>query len=110
MKLYLWDTYNAHGPYLLRVISQGGVLPALRSLGIKSFPGYSPKRRKGHRWRKDENGNVSETDVRKSARKFDGNYIMSLSKAAPNLEELELMGTSDDTLAGLSFFFFGATY
>ena len=37
---------------------------------------------------------------------------MSLSKAAPNLEELELMGTSDDTLASpflffvLFFFFF----
>lgn len=40
----------------------------------------------------------------KPARQFDGNYIMSLSKAAPNLEELELMGTSGDTLASLLFF------
>ena len=49
---------------------------------------------------------MSEADARKPARKFDGNYIMSLSKAAPNLEELELMGMSDDTLASFSFFFF----
>ena len=40
-------------------------------------------------------------DAKKPARKFDGNYIMSISKAAPNLEELELMGTSDDTLVSL---------
>ena len=44
---------------------------------------------------------MSEADARKPARKFDGNYITSLSKAAPNLEELELMGMSDDTLASL---------
>ena len=47
---------------------------------------------------------MSEADARKPARKFDGDYIMSLSKAAPNLEELELMGMSDDTLASFSFF------
>ena len=34
-------------------------------------------------------------------REFDGNYIMSISKAVPNLEELQLMGTSDDTLVTL---------
>ena len=38
---------------------------------------------------------------KRPSREFDGNYIMSISKAAPNLEELELMGTSDDTLVTL---------
>jgi len=106
IKLCLWETYNAQGPYLLRVVSQGGILPALRSLGIHRDSGNSPKPREGHRWREDENGDVSEANARKPARQYDGNYIMSLSKAAPNLEELELMGTSDDTLASLFFFFF----
>ena len=50
----------------------------------------------------------------KLARKFDRNYIMSLPKAAPNLDELKLMGTSSDTLVSLLFFFlsffFGAPY
>lgn len=101
-KLYLWETYNAQGPYLLRVVSQGGILPALRSLGIDRDSGNSPKPREGHRWRENENGDVSEANARKPARQFDGNYIMSLSKAAPNLEELELMGTSDDTLDSLT--------
>ena len=105
IKLYLWETYNAQGPYLLRVVSQGGILPALRSLGIHRDSGNSPKPREGHRWRENENGDVSEANAKKSARQYDGNYIMSLSKAAPNLEELELMGTSDDTLASLFFFF-----
>jgi hypothetical protein len=88
----------------LRVISQGGILSALRSLGIHCDSGNSRKPRVGHRWREDENGDVSEADAMKPARQFDGNYIMSLSKAAPNLEELELMGTSDDTLVSRLFF------
>jgi hypothetical protein len=102
IRLGLWGTYNAQGPYLLRVISQGRILPALRSLGIHCDSGNSRKPREGHRWREDENGDVSEADAMKPARQFDGNYIMSLSKAAPNLEELELMGTSDDTLDSLT--------
>ena len=97
-KLSILDTYNAQGPYLLRVAVPGGVLLALRSLSIIRDSGYSPKPREGHRWREDENGGVSQADPKKPSRQFDGNYIMSISKAAPNLEELELMGTSDDTL------------
>ncbi|KAF8963429.1 hypothetical protein BDZ97DRAFT_1919861 [Flammula alnicola] len=94
--------YNAQGPYLLRVVAQNGILPALRSLGIHRESGNSPKPREGHRWREDENGDMSEADAKRPARQFDGNYIMSLSKAAPNLEELELMGTSDDTLDSIT--------
>ena len=88
----------------MRVVAQDGVLPALRSLGIQLDSRNSPDPREGDQWREDEDGNVTEADAERLARPFDGNYIMSLSKAAPNLEELELMGASDDTLASfLSF-------
>lgn len=98
------NTYNAQGPYLLRALVPEGILPALRSLSIHSESGNSPKPREGHRWREDENGDVSQADAKKPSRQFDGNYIMSISKAAPNLEELELMGKSDDTLVSRLFF------
>ena len=104
IRLSLLYTYNAQGPYLLRSAVPEGVLLALRSLSICLDSGNSSKPREGHRWREDENGCVSEADARKPSRKFDGNYIMSISKAAPNLEELELIGPSDDTLVSLLLF------
>jgi len=76
-------------------------LPALRSLSIYHELGNSPTPPEGHRWREDENGGVSQADAKKPSMQFDGNYIMSISNAAPNLEELELMGTSDDTFVSL---------
>lgn len=103
IRLSLLDTYNAQGPYLLRAVVPEGVLLALRSLSIHRDSGNShgPKPREGHQWREDENGGVSQANAKKPSRQFDGNYIMSISKAASNLEELELMGTSDDTLVSL---------
>ena len=100
IRLSLLDAHYAQGPYLLRKATPEGVFPALRSLGICRNSFYLPKPRKGDQWREDENGEVSHLDAEKP-REFDGNYIMSISKAAPNLEELELMGTSDDTLVSL---------
>jgi hypothetical protein len=97
VRLSLLSTCNAEGPYLLRAVVPEGVLLALRSLSIHCISINSPGPQEWrHRWREDENGVVSQADV--PSKKFDGNYIMSISKAAPNLEELELMGTSDDTL------------
>ncbi|KAF8816838.1 hypothetical protein BYT27DRAFT_6378676 [Phlegmacium glaucopus] len=98
IRLSLLDTYNAQGLYLLSAIVPGGVLPALRSLGIHRNSGNSPKPREEHPWRDDDNGGVLHAGAKNSSMQFDGNYIMYLSKAAPNLEELELMGTSDDIL------------
>ena len=99
IRLSILNTCNAQGPYLLRAVVPEGVLLALRSLSIhrntENIPGL---RREGYLWREDENGGVSQADESMPFREFDGNYIMSISKAAPNLEELELMGTSDDTL------------
>jgi len=103
------DTYSAQGPYLLRAVVPDGILPALRNLSIRHDPWNIPELLEGRQWREDENGGVSQADAKKPSRQFDGNYIMSISKAAPNLEELELMGTSDDTLVSSllsSFFFF----
>jgi hypothetical protein len=101
VSLCLLKTYNAQGPYILRNAARDGKLPALRSLGIQHESGNSPKPRPGHRWREDENGVVTEADAKKPRRYIDGNYIMSISRAVPNLEELELMGISDDTIVRL---------
>ena len=100
IRLSLLYTCNAQGPYLLRAVVPEGVLLALRSLSIHRDPRNSPILQ-GHLWREDENGGVSQADARRPSRQFDGNYIMSISKAAPNLEELELNGTSDDSLVSL---------
>ena len=102
IRLSLFSTQNAQGPYLLRAAVPGGVLLLLRSLSIQSYAVNTSEALEGHRWREDEKGTVSQADAKKPSRKFDGNYIMSISKAAPNLEELELMGTSDDTIVSLS--------
>ncbi|KAG6816864.1 hypothetical protein H0H93_007678 [Arthromyces matolae] len=102
VSLYLLDTYNAQAPYLLRTATKGGTLPALRSLGIQRDSGNSPKAYEGHRWREDERGAVTQAPVLKAAKRFDGNYLMSIAKAAPNIEELELVGDSDDTVNSIT--------
>ncbi|KAG6836452.1 hypothetical protein H0H93_007884 [Arthromyces matolae] len=103
VNLCLWGTYNAQAPYLLRTVPKGGILPALRSLGIQRDTGnWLSDDYEGHRWQEDENGTVTEAPWRNEARQFDGNYIMSIAKAAPNLEELELMGTSDDAIDSIT--------
>lgn len=96
----LLEAYNAQGPYILREVAANGILPALRSLGIQTEfgNGRQPWPWPGHRWREDENGVVTQADAKEPERVIDGNYIMSISKAAPNLEELELIGQSDDTI------------
>ncbi|KIM36808.1 hypothetical protein M413DRAFT_31425 [Hebeloma cylindrosporum] len=79
IKLCLWETYNAQGPYLLRVVSPGGVLPALRSLGIHRDSGNSTKPREGHRWRENENGDVSEDSLTTSLSRFSKLKRLTLS-------------------------------
>lgn len=105
-RLMLLDTHNAQAPYLLRAVAPEGVLPALRSLTVELLTWSHPTivKGEGNRWREDEGGRVTQTSKRRTARWFDGNYIMSISKAAPNLEELELSGTSCDTLVDIRCF------
>jgi len=113
-RLTLFNTHNAQGPYLLRAITPDGILPVLRSLSIHlltlpqsiTINMLTPHASRdsvleGNRWREDEMGNVTKTSKSKAQRRFDGNYIMSISNAAPHLEELELSGTSEDTLESL---------
>ena len=98
VSLCLIETYNAQRSYIPRKVTPEGRLPVLRSLGIHLESGNSPKPCPGHRWREDEKGVATEADVKKPRQRFDGNYIMSIAKAAMNFEELELMKASDDTL------------
>ncbi|KAF9469598.1 hypothetical protein BDZ94DRAFT_1303296 [Collybia nuda] len=95
INLTISSSINGQVPYLLRSVLPNG-LASLRSLGI--YQGASNHSRKvnweGSRWLEDEHGNISESSKRKAARPFDANYIMSLARGAPNLEELELIGES----------------
>ncbi|KAG6846591.1 hypothetical protein H0H93_012963, partial [Arthromyces matolae] len=104
VSLYLLETYNAQAPYLLRTVLHGGALPALRSLGIHRHSDNISSTNEGQGWREDESGTVTEAPFvdPNPIRRFDGNYIMSLAKAAPNLEELELVGDSDDTIDSIT--------
>ena len=98
--LTLLGTYNAQAPYLLRTITPDGVLPMLRSLSIHLHTSRHSKVVvcEGNRWREDEEGLITESSKRKAERWFDGNYLMSVAKAAPRLQELHLSGMSRDTL------------
>ncbi|KAG6847934.1 hypothetical protein H0H93_004771, partial [Arthromyces matolae] len=104
VSLYLLKTYNAQAPYLLRTVLRSGTLSALKSLGIHRHSDDIPTTYEGKGWREDENGTVTEAPFvdPNHIRRFDGNYIMSLAKAAPNLEELELVGDSDDTIDSIT--------
>jgi hypothetical protein len=78
------------GIYLL-----GRVLGFTSSLGIAAKPIQDidgVKTKMGLLWR---------PVLRDHKRNFDGHNIMSITKAVLNLKELELMGTSDDTIVRL---------
>ena len=103
--LTLLATCNAQAPYLLRTIVPDGVLPMLRSLSIHLLSSSHAKYviREGNRWREDEEGRITEASKRKARRWFDGNYLTSVAKATPRLQELHLSGASSDTLVRASF-------
>ncbi|EIN09960.1 hypothetical protein PUNSTDRAFT_125934, partial [Punctularia strigosozonata HHB-11173 SS5] len=102
--LDLLETSNSQAVWLLRTRVSGGILPRLRSLGIQLRASTNSKNKaeNGHGWREDERGHPSQESRKKFQRYFDGNYVMSVAKAAPNLEELELMGPSCDRLDAIS--------
>lgn len=98
--LDLLETSNSQAVWLLRTGIAGGILPRLRSLGIqlRTSTHSKDKAENGHGWREDEHGRPSQDSRKRFQRYFDSNYIMSIAKAAPNLEELDLMGPSYDQL------------
>jgi hypothetical protein len=56
----------------------------------------------GNRWYEDGDGRISEVSKRKAIRYFDANYLATLAKAVPELEELELVGQSNDGIVSSS--------
>ena len=108
VSLTLVETINAQALYLLRVITPGGILPRLRSLGIhlitSSDPNYSEA--EGNRYYEDDEGHVLETSKLKALRCFNTNYLLILAKAVPGVEELELLGYSDMEIVSFSLLFF----
>lgn len=100
INLGLIDTVNAQALYLLRVITPTGTMPQLRSLGVelRSSKHSRSVTFEGNRWYEDGQGHISEVSKRKAVRYFDANYVATLVKAAPNVEELELIGYSNDSL------------
>jgi hypothetical protein len=98
------NTCNAQAPYLLRAVVPDGILPMLRSLTIHILePGHAYIL-EGNRWREDEEGRITETGEKEAQRWFDGNYLTSVAKAAPRLQELYLSGNSSETLVRDYFF------
>ena len=108
VSLTLVETINAQALYLLRVITPGGILPHLRSLGIhlitSSHSNYSGA--EGNRYYEDDEGHVLETSKLKALRCFNTNYLLILAKAVPGVEELELLGYSDMEIVSFSLLFF----
>jgi hypothetical protein len=78
----------------------GGVLPALRSLSIHLWTSQLPYHTVavGSRWREDNKGHITEATEGPAEQWFDGGYLLSVAKAAPNLRELELFGESRDPI------------
>lgn len=98
INLTLTDTVNAQALYLLRTITPTGTMAQLRSLGIQleSSRRLNESRIEGSAWYEDAEGHTS--DRTPAMRYFDANYLATLSKAVPNLEELELIGHSDGSI------------
>ncbi|KDR76878.1 hypothetical protein GALMADRAFT_225049 [Galerina marginata CBS 339.88] len=95
--LSIEKSINAQVPYLLRVVIPEG-LPRLKSLEIvqvsASFSHFSLF--VGATWYEtaDASGIFHEgSDLEQAGRDFTGDYIYSITKGAPNLEELALHGS-----------------
>jgi len=88
----------------LRSIVPDGVLPQLRSLTVDLRTSCHAEAitREGSRWVETKEGVVTEMDEDYADRWFDHNYLMTLSKAAPHLQELHLSGTSSDHIGNLT--------
>jgi hypothetical protein len=91
--LDIHNSINAQATCALRTLSPGGVLPQLRSLGIHTRPSSSSfdLELPGSGWDEytsyDNKGHLST-----KARFIDASYVLSVFNAAPNLEELEMIG------------------
>ncbi len=94
--LSITGSYNAQIPYLLRDVLPDG-LPHLKSLEIQQLPFSDTKQRmrmeKGSMWYEHPDGTFCVAKNEKQAKNtIMGNYLHSIVKGAPNVEELGLHG------------------
>lgn len=85
---------NAQVPYLLRVVLPGG-LPNLKSLEIHQYfyGGDEGLNIEGTMWYEMENGDfMQEVHLHKAQRMMKHQYMYSIVRGAPNIEELCLQG------------------
>ena len=94
--LSITGSYNAQIPYLLRDVLPDG-LPHLKSLEIQQLPwsdtNQRMRREKGSMWYEQPDGTFCVAKNGKQAKNtIMGNYLFSIVKGAPNVEELGLHG------------------
>ncbi|KAG2011634.1 hypothetical protein CC2G_011727 [Coprinopsis cinerea AmutBmut pab1-1] len=91
--LHIHESYNSQVPYLLRAKTSSGILPNLKSLGIAQTP--MPYKQavllKGAVWRESEDGQFHENDGKVKISSWQQDYLRSVARAAPNLEELAFL-------------------
>ena len=87
---------NSQIPYLLRSVIPNG-LPNLKSLDIHQFPGYYsaiPRFIEGVMWHEDENGVFHTGRPYFNGWNVTQNFMHSIARGAPGLQELGLHGNS----------------
>ncbi|KDR68789.1 hypothetical protein GALMADRAFT_129137 [Galerina marginata CBS 339.88] len=91
--LAIYQSINAQVPYLLRSVLPNG-LPGLKSLYIGQLPSASGKNNKvdGALWYETYDGIFKENKVQKAKIDIFHNFIHSIVRGAPNLEELGMQG------------------
>ncbi|KAF9456648.1 hypothetical protein BDZ94DRAFT_1302414 [Collybia nuda] len=94
LSLSIHESINAQIPYLLRTLCSKG-LPNLRSLDIGQAPSSSNKNKsiEGSLWYEDKKG-VFQRATNKASRTVFDNFMHSIVRAAPNLEEIGFHGAS----------------
>ena len=93
LSLFVCGTINAQVPYLLRSVLPEG-LPNLKSLAIAQLPSASGKNInvEGSLWYESSDGKFHEVKVQKGSRNIFDNFIHSIARGAPNVEELGFHG------------------
>ncbi|KAF9531449.1 hypothetical protein CPB83DRAFT_761386 [Crepidotus variabilis] len=87
--LSIHDSVNAQIPYLFREVLPNG-LSNLRSLSIAQWPFQSTKANapEGSFWYEDEDGTFHQAKEKDPGRTVFQNYMHSIVRAAPNVEEI----------------------
>lgn len=90
VSLAVFESVNAQIPYLIRSVLPGG-LPNLKSLNIGQTPSASRRNMniEGSLWYETQDGKFMEQDIAyKGFRRVSDGYMHSITRGAPNLEEI----------------------